>query len=156
MPFQVRGIDPQPFQPLFRLSDEALAAQGIIRVKADEPDAYPCRVALARVRKGEELLLVHYMHQSNPASPYRAGGPIFVSRGAEEPAHYRGELPPALRDRLLSLRAYDADALIVDAEVAEGNEVSAVIQRFLARPDVAHVDAHFARRGCFAGRIERL
>ncbi|HZH52446.1 MAG TPA: DUF1203 domain-containing protein [Microvirga sp.] len=157
MSFQVRGIDPQPFQPLFGLSDQDLAARGIIRIVADEPDAYPCRVALERVSAGEELLLVHYMHQPNPASPYRAGGPIFVSRGAERPAHYRAELPPSFRGRLLSLRAYDGDALIVDAEVADGDrEVLAVIERFLSRPGVAHVDAHFARRGCFAGRIERV
>lgn len=156
MPFQVRGIDPQPFQPLFSLSDADLAAKGIIRVVADEPDAYPCRVALERVRVGEELLLVHYMHQPNPASPYRAGGPIFVSRGAERPAHYQSELPPSFRDRLISLRAYDSNALIIDAEVADGDRaVLAVIERYLSRPDVAHVDAHFARRGCFAGRIER-
>jgi hypothetical protein len=156
MSFQCRGIDPQPFQPLFLLSDDELARRGAIRVVADAPDAYPCRVALERVREEQELLLVHYAHQPNPASPYRAGGPIFVSRDAREPAHYRGELPPAFRDRLLSLRAYDREALIVDAEVAEGDEVLALIDRFLNRPDVAHVDAHFARRGCFAGRIERL
>ncbi|HST93879.1 MAG TPA: DUF1203 domain-containing protein [Microvirga sp.] len=156
MSFQCRGIDPQPFRPLFLLSDDELARRGAIRVVADAPDAYPCRVALERVREGEELLLVHYAHQPNPASPYRAGGPIFVSRDARQPARYRDELPPAFRDRLLSLRAYDREALIVDAEVAEGNEVPALIDRFLSRPDVAHVDAHFARRGCFAGRIERL
>jgi Protein of unknown function (DUF1203) len=157
MSFQCRGIDPQPFQPLFRLSDDELARRGAIRVVADAPDAYPCRVALKRVGEGEELLLVHYAHQPNPASPYRAGGPVFVSRDARQPANFRGELPPAFRDRLLSLRAYDHEALIVDAEVAEGDdEVRALIDRFLSRPDVAHVDAHFARRGCFAGRIERL
>ena len=154
MSFQVRGIDPQPFQPLFHLSDEDLAARGIIRIRADEPDAYPCRVALERVREGEELLLVHYMHQPNPTSPYRAAGPIFVSRSAMT-GTYRNELPPMLRDRLLSLRAYDANAFIVDAEVGEGDEVVRLIERFLADPKVAHVDAHFARRGCFAARIER-
>jgi hypothetical protein len=157
MSFQCRGIDPQPFHPLFRLSDDELARRGAIRVVADAPDAYPCRVALERVGEGEELLLVHYAHLPNPASPYRAGGPIFVSRDARQPANFRGELPPAFRDRLLSLRAYDHEALIVDAEVAEGHdEVLALIDRFLSRSDVAHVDAHFARRGCFAGRIERL
>ena len=61
-----------------------------------------------------------------------------------------------LRDRLLSLRAYDGDAFITDAEVAEGAEALRVIERFLADPQVAHVDAHFARRGCFAARIERV
>lgn len=60
-----------------------------------------------------------------------------------------------LKDRLLSLRAYDATAAIVDAEVAEGEAVIEIIERFLADPQVDHVDAHFARRGCFAARIER-
>jgi hypothetical protein len=60
-----------------------------------------------------------------------------------------------LRDRLLSLRAYDGNAFIVDAEVAEGAEVLRVIDRFFANPEIAHIDAHFARRGCFAARIER-
>jgi hypothetical protein len=60
-----------------------------------------------------------------------------------------------LRDRLLSLRAYDSRAFIVDAEVAEGGEVVRLIERFFADPAVAHIDAHFARRGCFAARIER-
>ena len=64
-------------------------------------------------------------------------------------------MPPILRDRLLSLRAYDGEALIVDAEVGEGDQVLGLIERFLSNPGVAHVDAHFARRGCFAARIER-
>ena len=53
--------------------------------------------------------------------------------------------------------AGDADmvAFIVDAEVAEGSDVLQVIERFFADPQVAHIDAHFARRGCFAARIER-
>lgn len=153
MPFQVRGLDTQLFAPLFNLSEPELAAIGAIRVVADEPDAYPCRISLRRVEEGEELLLVNHVHQSTPSSPYRASGPIFVSRA--ETGHYRNELPPIMRDRLLSLRAYDPQALIVDAEVAEGEEVVRVIERFLANPNVAHVDAHFARRGCFAARFER-
>ena len=103
---------------------------------------------------GEELLLLNHAHQTIATSPYRAAGPIFVSRSGR-PGTYQGELAPMLRDRLLSLRAYDENAFIVDAEVAEGAEALRVIERFLAAPQVAHVDAHFARRGCFAARIER-
>jgi hypothetical protein len=139
---------------LFSLDDAELAALGVHRVRADEPGAYPCRVSLKRAELGEELLLLNHVHQLDPASPYRAGGPIFVSR-ALEAGFYRDELAPILRDRLLSLRAYDANALIVDAEVAEGDEGERVIERFLADPAVSHVDAHFARRGCFAARVER-
>ncbi|WP_414473823.1 DUF1203 domain-containing protein [Microvirga sp. M2] len=154
MTFQMRGLEAATFAPLFRLGDDELQAMGAQRVHADEADAYPCRISLTRAAVGEELLLVNHVHQPDPSSPYRASGPIFVSRSPAT-GHYRGELAPILKDRLLSLRAYDGAALIVDAEVAEGDAVVGVIERFLADPQVAHVDAHFARRGCFAARIER-
>jgi hypothetical protein len=154
MTFQVRGLDAEPFAKLFRLDDGALKDLGARRAVADAPDMYPCRIAMERVAEGEELLLLNHAHQTNPGSPYRSAGPIFVSRSART-GSYRGELPPMLRDRLLSLRAYDADAFIVDAEVGEGEEVVSLIERFFGDPQVAHVDAHFARRGCFAARIER-
>lgn len=154
MPFQFRGLDPALFAPLFRLSEAELAAIGAQRVHADEADAYPCRVSLTRVAKGEELLLLNHVHQPTPTSPYRASGPIFVGRNSSA-GHYRDELPPMMRNRLLSLRAYDAQVLIVDADVAEGEPALAVVARFLANPEVAHVDAHFAKRGCFGARIER-
>jgi len=154
MTFQIRGLDAEPFAKLFHFDEAALQAIGARRVVADAPDLYPCRIALARVAEGEELLLLNHAHQTNPGSPYRSAGPIFVSHSATT-GRYRGELPPMLRDRLLSLRAYDADAFIVDAEVGEGGEVVGLIERFLSDSKVAHVDAHFARRGCFAARIER-
>jgi hypothetical protein len=151
--FQVRGLEPTLFEPYFALSDQALAAEGARRMWADSTDAYPCRVSLRRVGEGEELLLLNYTHQPAPASPYRASGPIFVSRS--EQAVYWEELPPMMRDRLLALKAYDADAFIVDAEVAEGPQIPELIKRFLDQPEIIHIDAHFARRGCFAARIER-
>jgi len=154
MSFHIRGLEAATFACLFPLNDEQLRARGARRIYADEPDAYPCRVSLKRVEAGEELLLLNHVHQPTPTSPYRAAGPIFVSRSART-ASYHGELPPILHDRLLSLRAYDAAAIMVDAEVAEGGAVLRVIERFLGHPEVAHVDAHFARRGCFAARIER-
>jgi hypothetical protein len=154
MIFQICGLDPAPFANLFALRDTELAAIEACRVLADENDAYPCRVSLKRAELREELLLLNYVHQPNAVPPYRAGGPIFVSR-AVEAGFYRDELAPILQGRLLSLRAYDANALMVDAEVAEGDEGRRVIERFLANPAVSHVDAHFARRGCFAARVER-
>jgi hypothetical protein len=37
MSFRITGLAPQPFQPLFGLSDEALQAQGVRRVRIDVP-----------------------------------------------------------------------------------------------------------------------
>jgi hypothetical protein len=154
MPFQIRGLEADAFSHLFSLDEQELAAIGAQRLHADEADAYPCRVSLTRAAVEEELLLLNHVHQSMPTSPYRASGPIFVSRSGRT-STYRNELAPILKDRLLSLRAYDADALIVDAEVGENGQVLDLIERFFANPDVVHIDAHFARRGCFAARIER-
>jgi len=151
--YQVRGLDPRLFEPLFALSDEALAAQGARRLVADGDGVYPCRVSLRNVGAGEELLLVSYEHRPEAHSPYRATGPIFVSR--EERGFCRDEVPLLLRESLVSLKAYDAQAFIVAAEVVNGPDVANQVERYLARSDVDHVDAHFARRGCFAARFER-
>jgi hypothetical protein len=154
MSFLIRGLDPTPFAPLFDIGEDALAAIGAQRVRADQADAYPCRVALRRVNEGEELLHLNHVHQPVATSPYRASGPIFVGRSSA-PALYDDILPPMLQDRLVSLRAYDDSAFIVDADVAEGGDVEATIRRFLDKPAVAAVDVHFARRGCFAARVVR-
>jgi hypothetical protein len=45
--------------------------------------------------------------------------------------------------------------MMVDAEIAEGSALEPLIVRFLGRGDVDCLHAHFARRGCFAARIER-
>jgi hypothetical protein len=154
MPFQIRGLEASAFSHHFSLDEQELAAIGAQRLHADEADAYPCRVSLTRVAVGEELLLLNHAHQSTASSPYRASGPIFVSREGRTGA-YRNELAPIMKDRLLSLRAYDADALIVDAEVGENGQVLDLIERFFANPEIVYIDAHFARRGCFAALIER-
>jgi hypothetical protein len=39
--------------------------------------------------------------------------------------------------------------------VADGREAEALIERLLANPQAAYVHAHYAKRGCFAARIER-
>jgi hypothetical protein len=66
-----------------------------------------------------------------------------------------GIVPQALRDRLLAIRAFDRVGMMVDAEIAEGRVVEPLLVRFLERPEVAYLHAHYARRGCFAARIER-
>jgi hypothetical protein len=60
-----------------------------------------------------------------------------------------------MRARPLSLRAFDAEDMMVDADLVDGAEAEGLIQRFLEDPMVAYIQAHYARRGCYAGRIER-
>ena len=153
-PFTVTGLAPELFAPLFAKSDDELRALGAVRVFAEEDRRFPCRVGLRRVRLGEELILLNHVHNPIPTSPYRASGPIFVARESRQ-ARHADELPALLLDVPLSLRAYDGRAFIVDAGAAEGDGVVLMLARFLAREDVAWVDAHYAGRGCFAARIMR-
>lgn len=152
----VDGLDPAPFAPLFALSDEELAQRGIRRVFAsDHPGiSYPCRVSLDFAGAGEELLLLNHRHLDAPGSPYRAEGPVFVRRAGRRYAR-SGVYPPVVMQRMMSLRAYDAEGMMLEADVAEKEGLKALVAEWLARPEIAHVDVHSMRRGCFFCRIER-
>ena len=154
MNYQIRGLEPAQFEPLFALDDATLAARNMRRVRADQPVGYPCRVSLEDAPVCEELLLLPFTHQGG-ATPFRASGPIFVRRGQRVAAQVVNELPASLTLRPLSVRAYDAADEMVDAEVVDGREAAPLVERYLARADVAYLHLHFARRGCFACRVDR-
>jgi hypothetical protein len=154
MNYAIQGLEPAQFETLFGLDDAALAARGMKRVRAEAAFGYPCRLTLEDAPAGEELLLLHYTHLDS-RSPYRASGPIFVRRGVSDRRRISGELPPYLTRRLLSVRAYDDADLMVAAEVVEGAAAAALFEQLLERPDVSYLHVHFAKRGCYACRVER-
>lgn len=154
MTFEIRGLEPAQFQPLFDLADAELATRGMQRMRVDAAVGYPCRVSLEDAPVGEEVLLLPFTHQDSP-SPYRASGPIFVRRGIVEARRIVGELPAYLTRRLLSVRAYDDAGMMVAAEVVEGREAGPLFESLLVRTDVSYLHVHFAKRGCFACRVGR-
>ena len=154
MTFRVIGLDPTPFAHLFDLADDELPAHHARRVRVGPEGGVPDRVELRDLVAGETALLVHYLHQP-AATPYRASHAVYVLQGARTPRTVEGRLPAVLRRRLLSLRAFDADDMMVDADVVEGVAAHACVERLLADARVAYVHAHYARPGCFAARIER-
>jgi hypothetical protein len=154
MSFRIRGLDPEPFAPLFALEDEALAARGIVRVAADAPHSAPCRISLEDAEPGERLLLLSYAHQP-AATPFRQSGPIFVREGARKAYDEIDRVPDAFARRTLSARGYDRDGMMIDGELVEGQELAGLLSRWLARPEVDVVHLHYARRGCYAGLAER-
>lgn len=154
MPFRVSGLPLAPFRPFFALGDAELRERCARRCRADDKPGFPCRVSLADAEPGEDLILLNWEHQP-VRSPYRASGPIFVREAAQEARPEIGEVPQPLRLRLLSLRAYDAEGMIAEAEVVEGRDLEPLIERLLGRPEIAYLHAHYARRGCYAARIDR-
>jgi len=154
MSFQLTGIPYEPFAALFSLSDRELLEHGAQRVTAAAKPGFPCRVSLADAEIGEELLLLPFVHLPEP-SPYRASGPIFVRRAARQYRPAAGEIPDYVRIRLMSVRAYDAAHLMIDAAVCEGPDTASVIRGMFAKRDTAYIHLHNAKRGCFSCRVDR-
>jgi hypothetical protein len=154
MSFIVSALPAEPFQPLFGLSDEALAARGAIRRKVDAKPGFPCRVSLEDAEPGETVLLLNYEHQ--PANtPFRASHAIYVREGHAEADLAKDQVPVLFRHRVMSLRAFSDEGMMLAAEVAPGAELEPVIDRLLATPGAAYLHAHYAGMGCYAARIDR-
>jgi hypothetical protein len=154
MAFRITGLDPAPFRPLFGLSNEELAAHHARRFIADDDQSFPDRIELRHARPGEAVLLVNHEHQS-AATPYRSRHAVYVLEDPGPRFAAVDSIPEVIRPRLISLRAFDAAHMMVDADVADGSRLEALIERLFARPEAAYLHAHFAKRGCYAARIDR-
>ncbi len=154
MAFRIQGLAAEPFQHLYGLNKEALAAHGARRVVAQSQPGYPDRIELRDAAPGEPLILLNYTHLAED-SPYRASHAIYVREGATQRYDRIDEVPEVLRVRTLSLRAFNAKHLMVDADLAEGDGVRDTLERLLADPRVAYVHAHYAKPGCYAALVTR-
>ncbi len=152
MNFTVSGLSPEPFLPLYGLSDAELAQRLARRVVVDG-SGFPERIEMRDADPGETLLLVNFEHQ--PAdTPYRSSHAVYVREGATE--RWSGDhLPEVMRKRLLSLRGFSAEGSMVDADVVEGRDAELLVERLFGDPAIAYIHAHYARPGCYAARIDR-
>ncbi|MEP9396083.1 DUF1203 domain-containing protein [Mesorhizobium sp. KR2-14] len=154
MTFRITGLSPEPFRSLFGLSEAELAARGVRRYLVDEKPGFPDRIEMREANPGETVLLLNHVCQ--PAdTPYRASHAIFVREGATERYDAVGQIPEVMRSRLLSLRAYANDGMMLDADVAEGAGIEPLIERLFANAEVSYIHVHNAKRGCYSGRIDR-
>ena len=151
MAFRILGLPADNFTQLIALSDRDLAAQGGVRRTAD--GNYPCRVSLTDSQPGEELLLVNYEHHAVD-SPYRMRFAIFVREG-DQTYDEVNEIPEQLRKRTLAVRSFDANGMMVDNRLVDGQELEPAIEKLLTPSKVAYLHVHFAAAGCYAARVER-
>jgi hypothetical protein len=154
MSFVVHALPEQSFAPFFAMSEDELREHRARLCVADARPGFPCGVSLADAEVGERVLLIHYEHHVCE-SPFRASHAIYVRESAQQ-AHPRpAELPAMLRSRLISLRAFDAEAMMVAADVVEGEQLEPAISAVLEDPAVAYVDLHNAKLGCYLARVTR-
>ena len=154
MDYVISGLPVQPFHSLFGLDDAGLSAHGAVRMAVDSNPGFPCRISLEDAQVGESVLLLPWRHL-DVDTPYRADGPIFVRETLREHTQIRNAIPEQQRSRLLSVRAYDAEGWMLDADAVEGTMLEALIARFFDNGAVAYLHVHNARRGCYACRVDR-
>jgi hypothetical protein len=155
MDFRIFGLPFAPFAPMFDMSEGELASRGTVRRVAPPQSIYPCRVSLQHAAPGETVVLTNYVHLADPSSPYRSLGPIFVRREPGATFDAINAVPPALKARPLSLRAYDHRNMIVAAQVTTGDELPAAVERLFASDEVAEMHVHSASHGCYLCRVAR-
>jgi Protein of unknown function (DUF1203) len=152
MSFRIRGLPARDFQELFELSNAELERRCARRLTASG-SGYPCRISLTDAAPGDEVILVNYEHH-RVASPFRSSFGIYVREG-EQTFDDVDQVPDQLRRRVLSLRGYSEDGMLLDAELIDGSQLEAGIYSLFADSDVAYIHSHFAKPGCYAALIER-
>lgn len=153
MAYRIEGLAPEAFESLFGMMDGELAERGAVRVVADSPSGYPCRVSLADAAPGEELVLLNHVSH-DVAGPFRTSYGIYVRKGAETAAFT--DAPPEMLDkRTLGLRGFDKEGMLKGALLAMPGEADARIRELFEQPEIATIHAHNAAHGCFLARIER-
>ncbi len=153
MDFRITGLSPEPFRHLFGLPDHELKQHRALRVIAEDR-GYPDRIEMCEAEIGESLLLLNHVCQS-AETPYYATHAIYVREYAVAAYDRINEVPSVMRTRLLSLRAYNATGMIIGAEVVQGTDIEAAIERLFSDQNAAYIHAHNAGRGCYSGRIDR-
>ncbi len=152
MHYRITGLDPQPYRPLFALSDAELEKRGMKRMTVTDKPSFPCRISLVDRDIGEQVILLNHVSH-DVANPSRSSHAIFVADEAQ--AEYIDAVPPVFGPRVLSLRGFDGQGMMADALITPPGEAEAGIRALFENRAIAYIHAHNAARGCFSARIER-
>lgn len=155
MNFRLKALDDKEFADLFLLDHQELEKLGAVKMSVDKFPGFPCRVSLEDAAVGEEVILLNYQHHKT-SSPYRASGPVFVRKIANTPTLGTNEIPKMFNHRLLSLRGYDKNGIMVEASVTEGNLLKDQIVKTFENEDISYIHIHNARPGCYNCLVERV
>jgi hypothetical protein len=153
--FKIKALPYYQFAHLFSGNEVELKNIGAIKMIVDEFPGFPCRVSLQDATIGEEVILLPFQHHITE-SPYQAKGPIFVRKNVREATLTTNEIPLMLLHRLLSLRCYNKDGIMINATVVEGKIVSKILHDFFSDKDIAYIHIHNAKPGCYNCLVERV
>jgi len=152
--FLIKALPLDSFHDLMLKNNEELKLLGAAWTTVDAEPGYPCRVSLSDAKVGERVLAVSFCHH-NVNSPYKASGPIFVREKASRVKLGINEIPKMLRHRLLSVRAYSSQKLMIGAGVVQGAELESAIDSQFQNGEVEYIHIHNATPGCFNCSVHR-
>ncbi len=99
--------------------------------------------------------LLNYDHQ--PAeSPFKASHAIFVRENAEQAELKPNSIPEVIAIRLISVRLFNAEHMMIDANVVEGKHLEDEINNAFSNNEVAYIHLHYAKPGCFAAKVTKV
>ncbi|MEM9348652.1 MAG: DUF1203 domain-containing protein [Pseudomonadota bacterium] len=155
MDFQINPLSADVFAHLFELSDAELAQHKAVRQIVAAKPGTPCRVSMADAEVGETVILVNHQYQPGH-SPYQATHAVYVRENAKEAQISVNEVPEVIASRLVSLRCFDRDHMMIWADVMAGEEVGSAISKAFEDESVAYAHIHNAKPGCFAASVTRV
>jgi len=153
--FLIQSISHNKVRHLFSLSDSELTKINAIKIIVDKSPGYPCRVSLEDAEIGETIIALPYRHH-DVKSPYRSSGPIFIREKCTQANLEINEIPDVLTSRLLSLRAYNKQALMINALITEGKDTKKSLIKLLSNQKVSYIHIHNANPGCYSCCVERV
>ena len=155
MNFQITALPAEGFAPLFSLSDAMLKQHNTVRRVVQAGEGVPCRGSLQEAEAGETVILTNYAHQPGYC-PYQASHAIYVRDGVGLSIPEVFEIPDMIQTRLVSLRCFSRDHMIVHADVMPGGELDRALADAFEDSSVTYAHIHFAKPGCFAARVDRV
>ncbi|MGP9802708.1 DUF1203 domain-containing protein [Rheinheimera sp. NSM] len=157
MSYQIQPLPARRFAPLFNLTQAELQQQGIVRRLVDKATGFPCRLSLNDAPPGDVVLLLNYSHLPK-SGPYQSSYAIYISQSGVTAATWPepGTVPAMIARKMLSLRAFDAQQMMLDARLCQGTAADAQIRELLALPGCDTVHIHAAAWGCYLAMARRF
>ena len=152
--FKITALE-NTFNHLFEMDETYLAKKGALKMIVDSKPGFPCRVTLEDAEIGEEVILLPYKHHNTP-SPYQACGPIFIRKNAVKAELRTNEIPKMLRHRLLSIRAYDKQGIMLNAKTSNGEILEVTIEDLFSNDAIEYLHIHNSGPGCYNCQINRV
>lgn len=154
MNFQINALSETAFLALFKMNKTERVKHNIVKQIVTQANSTPCRISLKDAKIGDTVLLINYQHLA-AATPFQASHAIYITAGATQAFSEKNTVPEMLQSRMISLRAFDRGHMMVQADIAQGQQIAEKIGQMLADNGVDYLHLHYAKQGCFAAKVSK-